>query len=113
MFVYFSSGASDEAEDKRLVVSQAQVELLARQFETTWHRLPTDQELAHLVETYVHDEILYRASKKRTTVGGQAVNDRLWKFECGCYEGFRPYRFYPCPEHRSRSRALVIGFRQL
>jgi hypothetical protein len=63
LFVYFSSGASDEAEDKRLVVSQAQVELLARQFETTWHRLPTDQELAHLVETYVHDEILYREGR--------------------------------------------------
>lgn len=63
LFLSFGRGASPEAEDKRILVTQAQVELLARQFETTWHRLPTDQELAHLVETYVHDEILYREGR--------------------------------------------------
>lgn len=63
LFVSFGRSASDDAENKRLVVSQAQVELLARQFETTWHRPPTDQERSHLIETYVHDEILYREGR--------------------------------------------------
>lgn len=63
LFLSFGRGASDETDAGRIVVTQAQVELLARQFETTWHRHPTDQELAHLVETYVHDEILYREGR--------------------------------------------------
>lgn len=66
----------------------------------------------HKEKQLTHDEILYRATRQRTTVGGQAINDRLWKFECGCYEGFRPYHFYPCAEHRTRARALFIGVRQ-
>jgi len=63
LFLYFGRGAPDETDARRLVVTQAQVEALARQFETTWRRLPTDQELANLVETYVHDEILYREGR--------------------------------------------------
>jgi hypothetical protein len=63
LFLYFGRDASHEAEDKRIVITQAQVEVLSHQFATTWHRSPTDQELASLVETYVHDEILYREGR--------------------------------------------------
>jgi hypothetical protein len=63
LFLSFGRGGSDEAEDKSIVVSQAQVDLLARQFDTTWHRPPTEQELANLVESHVRDEILYREGR--------------------------------------------------
>jgi len=63
LFLYFGRSASDDGDTKRIMVDQAQVEVLAQQFETTWHRPPTDQERAGLVETYVHDEILYREGR--------------------------------------------------
>lgn len=63
LFLYFGRSASDDGDTKRIVVDQAQAEVLAQQFETTWHRPPTDQERASLVETYVHDEILYREGR--------------------------------------------------
>ncbi|MBS0171160.1 MAG: peptidyl-prolyl cis-trans isomerase [Nitrospira sp.] len=63
LFLSFGRGASDETDARRIVVSQAQLELLSQQFATTWHRQPTDQERSHLAETYVHDEILYREGR--------------------------------------------------
>ena len=63
LFLYFGRGASDDSDATRIVVDQAQAEVLAQQFETTWHRPPTDQERAGLIETYVHDEILYREGR--------------------------------------------------
>ena len=63
LFLYFGRSASHEAEDKRIVVSQAQVEVLSQQFATTWARSPREEELESLVETYVHDEILYREGR--------------------------------------------------
>lgn len=63
LFLYFGRGASDDSDAKRIVVGQAQIEVLVQQFETTWRRPPTDLERSNLVETYVRDEILYREGR--------------------------------------------------
>jgi hypothetical protein len=49
----------DEA-SKRIVVSQARVDDMAREYRAQLGRSPTQEQLAGLVDTYVHDEILYR-----------------------------------------------------
>jgi hypothetical protein len=63
LFLYYGRVAPDDDGGKRIVVSQAQVDLLATQFQATWSRPPTPEELNGLVETYVRDEILYREGK--------------------------------------------------
>jgi parvulin-like peptidyl-prolyl isomerase len=60
LFLWYGRVAPVDDEGKRIVVSQAQEDLLVRQFETVWMRPPTAEERAGLVETYVRDEILYR-----------------------------------------------------
>ena len=55
--------APEDDGGKRIVVSQAQVDLLSTQFQATWSRPPTPEELNGLVESYVRDEILYREGK--------------------------------------------------
>ena len=49
-----SSSASN-----RIVVSAGQVEQLNAQFERTWMRAPTQEELASLVKNHVRDEVYY------------------------------------------------------
>ena len=49
----------DEA-SKRIVVSKARVDDMAREYRAQLGRSPTPEQLAGLVDTYVHDEILYR-----------------------------------------------------
>jgi hypothetical protein len=44
----------------RIVVTQAAVDDLARQYQARWMRPATDEELANLVEAHVRDEILFR-----------------------------------------------------
>lgn len=44
----------------RIVVTPAQVESIATQFQGTWQRPPTQAELRGLVDSWVRDEILYR-----------------------------------------------------
>ncbi len=63
LFLLFGRGTSDEGAAKRIVVDRALVAVLTQQFEATWHRPPTENERAGLVETYVHDEILYREGR--------------------------------------------------
>lgn len=60
LFLYFGRSASDDGDVKRIVVSQAQGDMLSQQFAATWHRPPTAEERSRLIETYIHDEILYR-----------------------------------------------------
>lgn len=48
------------AREDHIVVSEAQVESLARGFERTWLRPPLPSELDGLVQDYVDEEILYR-----------------------------------------------------
>ena len=52
----------DESGDapNRILVDRNQVQQLAAQFQRTWLRPPTEQELAGLVEGHVRDEVYYR-----------------------------------------------------
>ena len=45
---------------RRIVVTQAVVDDLARQYQARWMRPASQQELANLVEVHVRDEIVYR-----------------------------------------------------
>ena len=53
---------SDEPADRenQIVVDDRQVARITEQFERTWLRPPTGDELAHLIEDHVREEILYR-----------------------------------------------------
>jgi len=50
---------ADEA-NRRIVVDQARVDDMAREYRAQLGRSPAPKELKGLVDTYVHDEILYR-----------------------------------------------------
>jgi hypothetical protein len=59
--VYGSPETYVEAPDSRLiVVTESQVDRLARQFEATWRRAPTETDITALVEDLVREEIYYR-----------------------------------------------------
>jgi hypothetical protein len=59
LFLYYDrAGPVDET--RRIVVDQALIDELARRHEATWMRPPTAEELAGLVDAYVHEEVLYR-----------------------------------------------------
>jgi PPIC-type PPIASE domain len=60
LFLYYGHVAPGDRDTRRIVVSQAQVDDLARQYQATWNQPPTPSELSGLVEAYIHDEILYR-----------------------------------------------------
>jgi len=60
LFVYYGHVAPDDDGKRRIVVTQADVDLLATQFQGTWNRPPAPVELNGLVDSYVRDEILYR-----------------------------------------------------
>jgi hypothetical protein len=60
LFAYFGRVAPDDDGKRRIVVTQAEVDLLATQFQGTWNRPPSPAERKGLVDSYVRDEILYR-----------------------------------------------------
>lgn len=60
LFVAYGKVAGPDRAGSRIVVSQAMVDAMAREYEARWIRKPGDQELAALVDAYVRDEILYR-----------------------------------------------------
>ncbi|MGB7740222.1 MAG: peptidylprolyl isomerase [Steroidobacteraceae bacterium] len=60
LFAYYGRVAPDDDGKRRIVVTQAEVDLLATQFQGTWSRPPDPVELHGLVDSYVRDEILYR-----------------------------------------------------
>ena len=51
------SGASEPG---RIVVTQGQIESMARLFARTWQRTPSDAELQGLIRSHVREEVLYR-----------------------------------------------------
>lgn len=60
LFVAHGLVAPAATDGRDIVVSQARVDGLVRQYQATWHRPPTPDELAGLVDAYVRDEVLYR-----------------------------------------------------
>ena len=60
IFVVYGLVAPHGKDTARIVVSQAMVDNMIREHQARWQRPPSEQELAGLVEAYVHDEILYR-----------------------------------------------------
>ncbi|MBF8269488.1 MAG: hypothetical protein HW386_1197 [Gammaproteobacteria bacterium] len=63
LFLYHHYTARDSGDERRIVVSQAEIDNLARQYQATWMRPPTVTELSGLVETYIQDEIMYREGR--------------------------------------------------
>jgi hypothetical protein len=63
LFVYYDVLTPDDTGGERIVVNQAQADMIARQFQQTWSRPPTSEELRGLVDSYVRDEVLYREGK--------------------------------------------------
>ena len=62
LFLYYDlvgEGDSD-VPPKRIVVSSGQVEQLVANFERTWSRRPTPEQLDALIESYVREDIFYR-----------------------------------------------------
>ncbi len=60
LFVLYEKVAAPNRAGTSIVISEAMIDQMAREHEVRWTRKPSDQELAGLVEAYVHDEILYR-----------------------------------------------------
>lgn len=61
LFVLFYQVADTESDRlDRLVVSQADIERLASQWQRQWKRPPSNQELNGMIESYIRESILYR-----------------------------------------------------
>ncbi len=61
LFLYYDfAGENVEAPPKRVHVERGAVQQLAANFERTWSRPPTVQEIDAMVEGYVREEIFYR-----------------------------------------------------
>jgi hypothetical protein len=59
--LYSLAPASREPERAGIVISSSIIQGLQSNFERTWQRAPTDQELDGLIQDYVRTEVLYRA----------------------------------------------------
>jgi hypothetical protein len=64
LFLWYGRVAPAGTDPSRIVVTQAQVDVLARQFEATWGRPPVPAELRGLVDAYVVDEMLFREGRE-------------------------------------------------
>ena len=60
LFLLYGQVSPGDSESKRIVVSQVQVDDMARQFHSAFNRVPTPAELRGLVRTFVREEIIYR-----------------------------------------------------
>lgn len=60
LFLVYGKVAPPSDEGSRITVNRMLIAGLASQFQATWSRPPTREELTGLIENYVRDEILYR-----------------------------------------------------
>jgi hypothetical protein len=61
LFLYYElAGDNAEAPSKGILIDRGQVQQLASNFERTWSRPPTSQELDVMVESHVREEVFYR-----------------------------------------------------
>jgi hypothetical protein len=61
--IYFAVNGSVSNPADRIVVDETRILRLAEQFQRTWLRPPTQQELQALAEDYVKEEVLYREAQ--------------------------------------------------
>lgn len=61
--VYFMVNGREGVSSERIVVDENQALRLAEQFQRTWMRPPTRQELEGLAEDFIREEILYREAQ--------------------------------------------------
>ena len=61
LFILYANVSNSRVEQvDRIVVDATQVKVLADQFQRTWMRPPTQQELEGLTEDFIKEEVLYR-----------------------------------------------------
>lgn len=60
LFLLYGRVAPESADSRTIEVSAARIENLASQFKAVWSRPPTEAELRGLIDSYVHDEVLFR-----------------------------------------------------
>ena len=81
LFVVFEirgEAGPDAPRVDRIEVSEADTARIARQYQATWTRLPTAEELERLVEDYIAEEVLVReALKLGLDRGDAAIRGRL------------------------------------
>lgn len=60
LFFLYGRVATEGAESRTIEITGARVDEMARQFQAVWSRPPTVSEMQGLIDTYIHDEVLYR-----------------------------------------------------
>lgn len=60
LFLLYGHVSPGDSDSRRIVIGQSQVDDMVRQYQSTWTRSPTPAQLRELIDTYVHDEIIYR-----------------------------------------------------
>lgn len=60
LFVLYGRVATEGSDSRTIEVSTARVQDLSRQYQAVWSRPPTATELQGLIDTYIHDEVMYR-----------------------------------------------------
>ena len=60
LFVLYQLVTPDGTSDRRIIVSDATVAMLAQRHEAVWMRPPTPEQLRALIDTHIREEILYR-----------------------------------------------------
>jgi hypothetical protein len=60
LFVLYGRVAIEGSDSRTIEVSSARVQDLSQQYQAVWSRPPTATELQGLIDTYIHDEVMYR-----------------------------------------------------
>ena len=60
LFALYGRVATENSDSRTIEVSSARVQDLERQYQAVWSRPPTATELKGLIDTYIHDEVMYR-----------------------------------------------------
>ncbi len=74
VFVFYANAGNRTENSPGLIdISAAQVEQLAAQFSSVWKRPPTDDELDHVIEDFIREEVYYREALALHLDQGDAV----------------------------------------
>ena len=63
LFLLYGQVSPGGSDSRRIVVSQAQVDAMVREFKGSRNRQPTAAELSALIDSHVRDEIIYREGR--------------------------------------------------